>query len=201
MSSHASRASERARTIPQFRALGLHVNEFIDHNRNPTSSGNRANGEHVLAWASVNNADLLFVEDDIDLASDFPEALEAARELDEPVTFWLDDPKLHPAWVQRGLYRMPSTFGWRGSQALYLPLSSVRRAVLARSFRDGLPPPIDIFLKHTGALTNLHVALPNPVEHRSPASVVDPERPVRKSLSFGMPAFGDWRPSWPARTI
>ena len=192
MSSHRARSSERARTLAQFDAFNLNVRVFEDTSDVPSSANNRANGEHILDWTVDERADLLFVEDDIDLAPDFPAALEAARALGEPVTFWLDDARIHPAWIERGLHLMPTTFGWRGSQALFIPFERTQKAVRHPQFGNGQPPPIDGFLKHAGALTGLRVALPNPVEHRSPASLVDAARPVRKSLTFGMSAFGDW---------
>jgi hypothetical protein len=200
MSTHRSRSLECARTLAQLDRMGVWPTVFVDDNPSPNSAGNRRNGERVLTWARSLDADLLFLEDDIDVAPDFPAALAAAREVDAPVTFWLDQPHQHPEWDRVGFYPLASTLGWRGSQALLLPLSRVQRACGARAFGDGLPPPIDIFLKHTGALDGLLVALPNPVQHRSPASVVDPRRPVRVSPTFGLPRVGDWSTAWRART-
>lgn len=175
-----------------FDRVGLTVRVFEDACEHANSAGNRRNGERVLSWALEHQADLLFVEDDIDLAPDFSAALVAARGLGAPVTFWLDLPQNQPAWDGVGFYRVTNMHGWRGSQALLLPLACIERAARAPSFGDGKPPPTDIFLKSCGALANLHAAMPNPVQHRSPPCVVDPTRPVRMSPTFGLPRVGDW---------
>jgi hypothetical protein len=205
----AQRASERARTLRQFEDFGLPVRTFEDACDPPSPAGNRRNGERVLAWAAEKATDLLFVEDDIDLAADFPRALWAARMLGGPVTFWIERERHHPSgWLDAtdatvppaAFAPIPVMHGWYGTQCVLLPLESVLVAVGSREFGNGRSPPIDIFLRRAGALEGLRIALPNPVEHRSPVTLSNPKRPRRVSRTYHLPRVGTWEEAaWRAR--
>lgn len=204
------RQAERALTLQQFDDFGLPVTVFEDACDPPSPAGNRRNGERVLAWAAKHKSDLLFVEDDIDLAGDFPRALWAARMMGGPVTFWIERARHHPSgWADATPASVPPvTFapipvmhGWYGTQCILLPLESVQVAMESREFGNGLSPPIDIFLRRAGALAGLRIALPNPVQHRSPVTLTNPSRPRRVSRTFHLPRVGSWEEAaWHART-
>lgn len=204
------RAEERAKTLRQFGDFGLPVRVFEGACHPPSAAGNRKNGERVLAWAAETASDLLFVEDDIDLAADFPSALWAARMLGGPVTFWIERERHHPLewWDATDATVPPVAFvpipvmhGWYGTQCVLLPLESVLVALEAREFGNGRSPPIDIFLRRAGALEGLRIAFPNPVDHRSPMTLTNQKRPRRVSRTYHLPRVGSWEEAaWRART-
>jgi len=194
------RREERARTLAQFERHGLDVTVFLDPAPIPSPAANRSNAERAIHAAVNADSDLLLVEDDIDLASDFPLALIAARGRG-PVTFWLDKPHTHPpAWerVIEGGGTQPVGFypvrrfkgSWYGSQCLLLPLEVLR--ALQRAPHFGVPTgnPFDRWVREQ--LEGLMVALPNPVQHRSPPAVVDPNRKRRISPTYHMRRDGAW---------
>lgn len=74
------RHAARALTLPQLRAAGLEPRAFLDDctpRPERPEIGNKWIGAEALRWAG--GEDVLIVEDDIDLAPDFPAALELAR--------------------------------------------------------------------------------------------------------------------------
>lgn len=204
MLTHESRVSERAVTVPQFEALGLTVTPFIGVGQ-PSPIANGLNGMSILTAAHDQDSDVLIVEDDVDLSPDFPEALTAARRHGRPVTFWLCKPHNHSAaWRKAingdappptsGFYPVERLPSWFGSQALYLPAEVVRAAVDAPMF--GSPnTSLDYWLRDN-VLRILWAALPNPVQHRNAATLVDPNRVPRISPTFHM----ERRNPWPSST-
>jgi hypothetical protein len=209
MISCRQRQEERAITLAGFDRAGLRARVFESACDPPSAAANRANGERVLTWAAQDGVDLLFVEDDIDLAPDFVVALAAARDLDAPVTFWLESQRQHPtAWLNATPGAPPtaefattdSMIGWYGTQCVLLPFARVQVALAHRDFGNGRSPPIDIFLRRSGALDGLRIAFPNPVEHRSPPTLVNQKRPRRVSRTFNLPRVGSWEEAaWRAR--
>lgn len=186
-------------TLPQVEAAGLEPVVFMDEGQ-PLPARNRANFERAVARAFDDGTDLLLFEDDVDLSLDFAAALEAARAFGEPVVFWLSKEHNHPAsWVgaikfgldapPAGLYPVRRLNLWFGTQAILLPFAWVERVRADAAFGvpDGLP--FDRWLRDR--LTRLLVALPNPVQHRSPTTLVDPTRVARISPTFHLPRHAD----------
>lgn len=174
---------------------------FLDRGA-PAPWKNRANFERVVTAAVNADADLLAFEDDVDVASDFPAALHCARALAQPTVFWLCKPHNHPIrWAQTinlgdeaplaGLYPVRRMNLWFGTQAIYLPRDLIR--ALASDVTFGVPDgkPFDRWLRDR--LTRLWVAPPNPVQHRSPATLVDSTRVPRISPTSHLPRHvTDW---------
>lgn len=168
----------------------------------PSPTDNRGKAETAVRMALDAGADLLFCEDDIDLATDFPAALRAARHADQAVTFYLEKPYTHPPVYERmwmrnkpapvGFYPVRRFKGsWYGAQCILLPLEVLRTLVF------GVNPgnPVDHWLR--AHLTRMLVALPNPAQHRNAPTLVE-ERKTRISPTFHLPREGRWE--WPSST-
>lgn len=200
MLTHESRASERHKTTQRFQRLGIPITPFIGTGA-PSHIANGHNGMRIITAALEARADLLILEDDIDPSPDFPQALAAARELGEAVTFWLCKPYAHPpAWQKAidgttpppptGFYRVLRLPQWFGTQAILLPHAVVQRAAASPLF--GAPnDSFDHWLRDH-VLRELFAALPNPVQHRTPTSLVDPRRVPRISPTTHMERRGAW---------
>lgn len=175
----------------------------------PSGTENRWNAERCVRLALERREDLLLLEDDIDVAPDFLEALEAARRLAVPVTFWLQ--KLHNHPTRFHTYRgapIACTFeavrrvtaSWYGTQAILLPLELLAVLAVDETFGDGVGSlPFDQWLRPR--LPRLHVALPNPVQHRNPPNVRGHDRKHRVSLTYDAPRVGSWEAAWQSWTI
>lgn len=205
------RAEERARTLEQFEELEFAVHVFEDTHPVASPDRNRWNVERVILAAIEQQTDLLLVEDDIDLAPDFPRALERARLTGEIVTFWLENPVTHPTPYGKllrehnpaapvGFYRVDRMKdSWYGTQAVLLPLWVLRALVDRPLFGVPNGQPFDRWLRDQ--VKRVLVALPNPVQHRSPPSVVNPNRRRRISPTYGMRRAGKWEEAtWPSST-
>lgn len=202
MISCQQRAADRARTIPQFEAIGLSVTPFVDACDPPSTDKNKWNAERAVRAALEADCGLLLIEDDIDLAPDFMPALQAALRDGGVVTFWLEKPYLHPPEYQRiiarpdavkapvGLYPV-STFGrWYGTQCILIPHTELVAIAASPTFGVPTGAPFDRWVRQH--LRGMKVALPNPVQHRSPPTLVDPNRIPRISPTFHLQRDGRW---------
>jgi hypothetical protein len=206
MISCPQREAERETTLAQFHAIDLSVRVSVQECSPPASWKNRRNAERVFGMARDAGADLLFIEDDIDLASDFPAALAAARGAREVITFFLYRRENHPpTWLEGmtppvGFYPVPTLHAWAGTQCMLVPHGTVERVLAHPDAGNGQPPPMDVFLKKHGFLAGMRAALPNPVEHRNPVTLVDARRWEKanarglstRSLTFSLPRDGSW---------
>jgi len=189
--------------------VGLSPTIYIDEALVPSPSANRANAERPIRDALDAGMDLLLCEDDIDLATDFVPALEAARETGWPVTFWLEKQWTHPEhyWpliAPKGGVPTVGPVGihkvrrfkesWYGSQCVLLPFPVLERLAQASTFGVATGDPIDRWLK--AHLPSMLVALPNPVQHRSPPTVVPDTRHARISPTFHLAREGRWMDAW-----
>lgn len=205
MISCPQRRSDLARTLPQLQSAGLHPVVFADGCAPPSREDNRGKAEKAARMAIDQHADLLFCEDDIDLANDFPQALHEARHADQAVTFYLEKPHTHPAEFERiwerakpkpirpGFHPVRRFKGsWYGAQCVYLPHSVLSNL----SFGVNPANPVDHWLRAN--LTRMLVALPNPVQHRNAPTLVNPDRKPRVSPTFHLAREGRWQWTTPA---
>jgi len=175
---------------------------YVDEATTRSSNANRMNAERLIREAVDLKVDLLSLEDDVNASSDFPDAVQAARRAETIVTFWLEKQWTHPIpWWQPIKGRMENVpppglhpvrkfpQSWYGAQAIYYPLARLRDLMNARDF--GVPNglPIDRWLRTV--IPNIRVALPNPIQHRSPPTVIEHRKP-RISPTFHMPRTGSW---------
>ena len=205
--SHATiREGERNQTLPQIQDLNPDV---ILTRGKPSQTLMRTGSRDALALAVDRGHDLLFLEDDIDVAPTFGRFLHAARELDRIVTFCLlADHHLHPkvrsvahnhhntspracppAFTRVRYLNGTDTRGWwYGTQAILVPHPDAR-LILERW--NETPGPFDkIIRQYANATRPLIAACPTPVQHRSPRSVVHENRGRRQSMTYGVPV--DW---------
>lgn len=203
MVSCAQRSAARALTIPQLEAAGVRVTVLLDDCAEPvqTPPGNGPIGlkaiQHAIAqgWSSV-----LIVEDDIDLAPDFPIFLSAAIESGAAVYLYLNDresrmrdilgPELTKSILarepqQRRLVKARRYAGLFGAQAVLLPaeiLPTVERWQAAKG--DSFDGNILRALTHKQFPT--FVAIPHPVQHRHDRTARTEDDRVKRSLSFDL---------------
>lgn len=178
------REQARSETIPQLEAAGLQPKVFLSPCDAHQPAGGRGNAivSHQAIQAAVRaNTDLLFCEDDIDLASDFPRFLELARRAARVTYLYLHEPSgamttrygltLTQAILKReripaGLYELQERRNLGGAQCVYLPREFLQVTRFETLAAGG--SPIDIWLSnhlHGNGITPL-VALPHPVQHR-----------------------------------
>lgn len=208
MVSCQQRSAARRLTIPQLEAAGVRVTVMLDECVPPvrTPPGNGPIGlkavRHAIAagWERV-----LIVEDDIDLAPDFPMFLSAAIEAGAATYFYLNDRRdrlvdiLGPelaASVMRGealprqLVRARRYAGLFGAQCVLLPreiLHAVERWQAARG--DSFDGNILRALTHKQFPTL--VAVPHPVQHRHDRTARTDDTRLKKSFSFALPRVGE----------
>lgn len=208
MVSCAQRESARALTIPQLEKAGVAVTVLLDDCTPPvqTPPGNGPIGlkavRHAIAmgWEHV-----LIVEDDIDLAPDFPIFLQAAIESGAAVYLYLNDRESRMRDIlgsdltksilarepqPRRLVRARRYAGLFGAQAVLLPaaiLPTVEQWQAAKG--DSFDANILRALMHKQFPTL--VAIPHPVQHRHDRTARTADNRVKKSLSFALPRVGE----------
>lgn len=204
MISCQQRHETRNLTTTQLQAVGLEPEIFLSP-CNP--AGNRQNAQvsaQALTFAREQKRGVLFVEDDLDVRSDFPLYLEAAQKAQQVTYFYVHDTsypgaelsKLYGLDVWRriterqsippGLYPLKRNWGLGNGQCIYIPqaiLGTLDLKDLARGARS-----IDTFLWmvwHERELMPL-VALPHPIQHRQVRVARGEAKPDRFSLSFDL---------------
>lgn len=204
MVSCLARTHARSRTIPQFQRVGLDPKVFLDKcepRDDRPEIGNKWIADEALAWAIQHERPVLFLEDDIDLAPDFPATLDAALRVGEITYFYLNETPDR----MRGLYgdgraerliagrptRVELTpartvTGLFGTQAVLLPHAT---AVRLRSFIPKTRKAIDAALQLliTVDRAPVRVATPNVVQHRHDRTGREPETYAKRSISFDCP--------------
>lgn len=207
-------------TLPQFHALGIHPTVFLDEcilTEEKTELGNKWIGEKAIRWALAQAPDkpILFLEDDIDLAPDFPDALRLAITAGVTTYFYINEAN---PFNEKTFTRMERLYGARLAERMVRREPTRMRLVEARSY-VGLfgtqcvliPPNIasrvaeehiprarkafDAALQ--ACLAEKHrpafIAVPNVVQHRHDRTAREPERFMKRSVSFDCPrkAEGD----------
>ena len=153
------------------------------------------------------------LEDDIRWDADWRDWIKAAQSRARTTFFYNAYPRNHPGWFHqphttdptsmprfvRGLYRMENEPGLWGAQAAWLPRATLdlmwADLRLHSEVLDG--SPIDNFFRvffTSAPKTQLPLlALPNPVEHLHPPSVVNKARNPHHSISrpYAHLAYGE----------
>lgn len=207
MISCRQREEARRLTIPQLERAGVRVTVLLDDCTPPvqTPPGNGPIGlravRHAIAqgWSHV-----LIVEDDIDLAPDFPMFVEAALKTNAAAYLYLNDRESRMRDIlgteltrsilareaqQRQLVRARRYAGLFGAQAVLLPaaiLPTVERWQAAKG--DSFDGNILRALLHKQFPTL--VAVPHPVQHRHDRTARAPDDRLKKSQSFNLARIG-----------
>jgi len=204
MISCAQRTTARALTIPQLETAGLAVTTFLDECREPTPPGSNGRiGLEATRHAMTLDTPVLFVEDDIDLAEDFPQQLDAALRDSEAVTyFYLNDRRERlQAWLgndaadsilkrqpqERRLHRVIPPRWLYGTQCVLVPqhvLPHLER-ILANAAREPLDGAMVKAINAAKAPAN--IALPHPVQHRHDRTARTEDGKIKRSMSFDLP--------------
>lgn len=200
------RAAARAQTIPQLAAAGLEPVVFLDQ-CNPVKRwnydvGNKRIGAKALTWALASDCShVLVVEDDIDLAPDFPQALELAAATDVVAYLYINEERsrmvsIYGQPLARNLLAKQPTplsltrardyVGLFGTQAVLLP-RDVAVAVLEYipKVRKAFDAALWTLLSDRRLPVN--VVTPNVVQHRHDRTARKPDASVKRSLSFDCP--------------
>ena len=202
--SHHERAEVLADTLKHLAELGLPRPSVSVQVTPPDPARNRLNARDALqkAWPWPAGG-VLMLEDDVRLDADIHDWIAVARALGRTTFFYSAYVRNHPGWFfaahtqtpelmppfARGLYRLERPPELWGAQAVYLP-----RSVLALMWQDERlhseeldGSPIDDFFRRF--FTSVpksqlpYLALPNPVEHLAPLSVVNKDRRQHYSIS------------------
>src|SRR5690606_36269587 len=204
MVSCAQREAARQLTIPQLEAAGVRVTVLLDDCTPPvqTPPGNGPIGLRAVRHAiTAGWSHVLIVEDDIDLAPDFPMFLQAAIESGAAVYLYLNDHESRMRDIlgteltrsilareaqQRQLVRARRYAGLFGAQAVLLPaaiLPTVEQWQAAKG--DSFDGNILRALMHKQFPTL--VAIPHPVQHRHDRTARPPDERLKKSRSYALP--------------
>lgn len=198
------RETARALTLPQLHAVGVRPRVFLD-DCGPKSvrgeAGNKWVADEALAWAVTRGRPVLFLEDDIDLATDFADALDLALARDRITYLYLNespdrmDGIYGPALAERllagrptplALTRARTSVGLFGTQAVLLPhAAAVRLRAFVPKVRKAIDAALQLMVTHGGA--EVLVATPNVVQHRHDRTGREPDASVKRSLSYSVP--------------
>lgn len=205
LSCHA-RSAARAETIPQLAAAGLEPVVFLDgcvpNPRWGNDVGNKRIGAKALTWAlGASEGPVLVVEDDIDLAPDFPQALELAVESGVTTFLYLNESEdrmrnIYGQPLARNLLAKTPTplaltpardyVGLFGTQCVYLPGDvAVQVLEFIPKVRKAFDAALWTLLSHRKLPVN--VVTPNVVQHRHDRTARKPDASVKRSLSFDCP--------------
>lgn len=192
-----AREAARAETIPQLEAAGLTPRVFLSPCDESMPAGGRGNAlvsQEALQAALEASADLLFVEDDVDLAPDFPVFLELARTANQVTYLYLHDVGHYMAdryglsmahAIQRGeaidagLYPLKRQTELSGAQCIYIPHDALVRLPVHLLGLGKIPIDRWLSLHWVDRGIRPLVALPHPVQHRQVR--VARARPLAKS--------------------
>lgn len=208
MTSCRERTLERSRTLAQLRAAGIrdhavHLSECRPGSPEAINAGMRA--AMTIARQDHPGRGLLLVEDDLELAPDFPWHLRQALELDHiTYLFLIDTPQrlalhhgpdlaariLAGGPVPRGPTRLLTAAAPFGTQCVLIP---ERLAATVAALAD--PPGPAALDTRLAAWLRRHpeepayTTLPHPVQHLNARAGADPTaaRIERRSASYGLP--------------
>jgi hypothetical protein len=197
----AQRETARAQTIPQLEAAGLEVTVFLDACDPVGKGGNGGVGLRAIQHARTLGGPVLLVEDDIDLAPDFPYFLDAALPLGALTYFYLHDRpdrmKLHYGSeltdhilagkpMPRNLVKVKAPVMLFGTQCVLIPpqlLSFIEAQLVTH------PTAFDGNVQRAVDKTSwpVLVALPHPVQHRHDRTARAEDGKVKRSMSYDLP--------------
>ena len=199
MFSCVQRRQERALSLASLAAVGVTPIVVESPCSPPCHQENRRVGVEALSLAAGD--DVLLFEDDVRANEHFPRFLGMARERDVPVTFCLLRDRClsvnarHRVRKARG--KLPAQLEavdvtkWYGTQAVYLPRRVVDRVLAdphTHAMKNGRWDGFDFLVKDVLLDTRepLFVALPNPVQHTAPPSVVPGKPGQAQSFTYHM---------------
>jgi len=198
MSSCEVREEDRARTLASLQRFGIHPRVFLSPCNPAGARLNRENGLRALTWTQGNDA--LFLEDDIDLAPDFADFLDLARDFDHLTWLYINDNPanaigLYGAWLWREienrkpippcLVKPGSYNGLWGAQCVYIPERHVA-GILAfdEPFAGAFDDLVKTYAEH--AKIPVRIALPSPVQHRHSRVGRAADDHPKRSLTFDL---------------
>jgi hypothetical protein len=203
MISCAQRALERAKTLTQFEAIGIIPEVFLSDCAPACGDENRRITLKALTSCYDDGHHCLFIEDDIDINPDLPEAIRLAREINHFTTFCLLRDTYYPNLIRQrlvsrtaipfGLYDVHGLDRWYGTQCVYIPYRLVTYTVEHPDFLNGGNTGFDFFIRqHYPFIEGERFlsVVPNPVQHRSPESMAyltggtDKRRAFRQSKTY-----------------
>lgn len=201
MISCVQRREERSRSLASLATAGVHPTVVESPCDPPCRQENRRVGLEALALTG--GAGVLFCEDDIRASARLPAFLALAR-LHDVVTVMcsLRDACLHPrtrAEIRLGQPLRPriergTADRWYGTQCVFIP-ERVAQLVLTSPLRDRMRPDgtwdgFDFLLRDVLLSSGepLYFALPNPVQHTAPPSVVAGKGQARVSTTYHLRA-------------
>lgn len=147
----------------------------------------------VLKAALAASKDLLFIEDDLLLSGFFTQAL---NDCYKPTVLCVLAPECindnvlnafkSGGTFEAGLYEMRNLYKFFGSQCVFIPLTTLQSMAKHKNFDVDSGEPIDYFFRDffIDSKEKLYSFEPNPVQHVSPPSLVNPLRRKRFSLTF-----------------
>jgi hypothetical protein len=202
-----SRLEYTRATVAALEAVGLEPRVFRQI-ADISQANQRENALKALRWAAGSDEALLMCEDDIELGPDFLAFLHLARAEHRVTTFFLahemhyppevavrftqhvvhEDGRREGVAIEPGLYPVVHFHPeWSGTQCVFLP-SAVVKEILVRESTLSPRKPFDIALRDYVHQTQpMLVAVPNPVQHRVPTTLVDTSRRGQLSPTFGWP--------------
>lgn len=181
--SHASRSEIRAETLRHLSKVGIYPSIMLDSSNPP--KGTRRLGKLALTYARGQN--LLILEDDIRVITDFPLWLNKAEKLGKIVTFCLMETEFYRRKDNDpGFYPVYNPERWYGTQAILIP-GKLHPYILERYDSTRLDQPFDLTLggiaRDKPDLFEIYAAIPNPVQHICPPSLIE-KRSFRQSKDF-----------------
>lgn len=188
------RAAARSKTVPQLQRAGLQPTVILSPCSPAGAEGNAAATRQALEAAA--GGDLLFCEDDIDLAEDFPEALALARTITDRIVYLYahDTPaRMHRVYgvqlaqrirnaqpIPTGLYEALADV--MGGQCVYLPAAVLVRTPIP--YRVPCDQHFAAVARDAGAL----IRLPHAVQHRADRTARPPvDSSGKTSRSYHLP--------------
>lgn len=180
----------RNATLMHLRDLGFKPHVQVSETP-PGHAANRRNGIHAL---QATTGSVLYFEDDTTPAHSLLDWIPKLEAQDSLVVLCNIRPKDHPRWVLDAVKNLqpiepqfvPQVGHWGGAQALYIPpplADAIRNdgEALRPSAKHG---PFDTYIRRKAK--SARAAVPNPVQHVSPPSLVRKREP-RASVTFAHP--------------
>lgn len=203
----------RSLTIPQLVAHGFVPRVFLSACEPAGPEGNRAIAHEAFTWAATQNASVLFVEDDVDVAPEFARCVRVAESTNAVTYLYLNDSPGRLAQhhgrdmarfitarepIDRAAYFLRRRSALFGTQCVFIPerLVPTMVEILERPHTTPGGEPFDGRLHLWARRTRdepVMVLLPHPVQHRADRTGRAGTSRVMRSLSFGLPVTNDGR--------
>ena len=204
MISTPEREHARQKTIPQLTQAGYEPRVFLNTpDPNSYPYGTAINALQALQWAATRNTNVLFTEDDIDIAPDFAWHANLASNLNAiTYLFLIDNPKrvrarqdpqtsariLNRQSIKRGAYTIRERQQLYGTQCVMIPQRLILTMIklLQEPQRQPWDGRLYWWLRRTPQ-EPAYEMLPHPVQHRVDRTGNKPATTSMTSLSYGLP--------------